>query len=54
MGKWRLRCPRGGEYEGDCQYFIDEKGRFILVCKSKLKKLKEPKDGGCGDLIIEH
>ena len=53
MGKWILRCPTGGEYEGECRYYVDKySGRFILICETPLKKLKEPK-GSCEDTYIE-
>lgn len=32
MGRWRLNCPTGGEFEGECQYKTSEDGTFVLVC----------------------
>lgn len=38
MGKWRLFCPKGGEYTGQCK--VKEKGaRFTLTCKKGLKTI---------------
>jgi len=55
MGKWILRCPTGGEYEGECRYYVDKySGRFILICETPLKKLKEPEASCDQEIELEH
>ena len=50
MGVWRLTCPKGGEYEGECKYnYSPATGVFGLKCDNGLDMLKPPKDGSCDD-----
>lgn len=53
MGIWRLICPKGGEYKGECKYTYNPKEGFDLKCASGLDVLKAPKDGSCDDTRSE-
>lgn len=37
---WRMLCPTGGEYEGDCRYRKLPNGTFILECPDGVKTIK--------------
>ena len=36
---WRMLCPTGGEYEGDCTYRKLKDGTFVLECPDGVKTI---------------
>lgn len=53
MGTWKLTCPKGGEYKGECHAKHNPATGFELKCEDGLDLLKEPKDGSCDDTRSE-
>jgi len=37
--EWRLLCPTGGEYVGECKYRKRKDGTFVLECPDGLKTI---------------